>query len=151
VTSELGEPNEKKQTWSIEGATVSIDSGKLEVVLSDGRRHRYPVTWSKQDGSVIIATPLGSLRLQAKRGSAALAGLGGAGRNIIKSSMPGKIVRILCKRGDAVTAEQPLLIIEAMKMENEIRAPLDGIVEEISVQEGQKVETGALLLRLEAK
>jgi biotin carboxyl carrier protein len=60
--------------------------------------------------------------------------------------MPGKIVRLLVQTGDRVSARQPIVVIEAMKMENELRASRDGIAVEISVQPGQSVEAGALLV-----
>ena len=66
----------------------------------------------------------------------------------IKSQMPGKIVKILVKDGDEVTKDQPVLVMEAMKMENEIRATAAGRVESVLVQEGQAVETGTELIRL---
>lgn len=66
----------------------------------------------------------------------------------IKAQMPGKIVRVNIKPGDAVEKDQSLLVMEAMKMENEIRAPQAGRVEKIEVNEGQAVESGALLLTL---
>jgi biotin carboxyl carrier protein len=64
----------------------------------------------------------------------------------IKSQMPGKIVRILIRAGDEVKKGQALLVMEAMKMENEIKAIQDGVVKEIKVTEGQAVETGAELI-----
>lgn len=67
----------------------------------------------------------------------------------IRSQMPGKIVRVLVKAGQAVAKDQPLLVMEAMKMENEIRAGSAGTVKEIKVQENQAVESGADLLILE--
>jgi biotin carboxyl carrier protein len=60
--------------------------------------------------------------------------------------MPGKVVRVLVKAGDAVTARQPVVVVEAMKMENELRASRDGTVAEIHVREGMSVDAGALLL-----
>jgi biotin carboxyl carrier protein len=60
--------------------------------------------------------------------------------------MPGKIVRVLAKVGVAVQARQPLIVVEAMKMENELRATRAGVVSELLVQEGQSVDAGALLL-----
>ena len=64
----------------------------------------------------------------------------------IKSQMPGKIVRILAKAGDAVKKGQSVMVMEAMKMENEIKAAQDGTIKDIKVTEGQAVETGAELL-----
>jgi biotin carboxyl carrier protein len=63
--------------------------------------------------------------------------------------MPGKIVEVLVAVDDEVAKEQGLLVIEAMKMENEVRSPASGRVKEILVTPGQAVETGALLVRLE--
>jgi biotin carboxyl carrier protein len=63
--------------------------------------------------------------------------------------MPGKIVRILVKPGDSVLARQGLVVVEAMKMENELRAPKAGTVAEVRVTEGASVEAGAVLVVVE--
>ena len=60
--------------------------------------------------------------------------------------MPGKIVRVLVREGDQVRARQPIVVVEAMKMENELRAERDGTVTEILVAEGRTVDSGALLV-----
>ena len=67
----------------------------------------------------------------------------------IKSQMPGKIVKILVKAGDSVKRGDRVLVMEAMKMENEIKASQDGVIKEVKVVEGQAVETGAELLKFE--
>ena len=67
------------------------------------------------------------------------------GRQQIVAPMPGKIVRVLVKSGDAVEAGQGLLVVEAMKMQNEIRSPKSGVVERLLVQEGQAVNAGEIL------
>jgi len=59
--------------------------------------------------------------------------------------MPGKIVRVLVVAGDKVEAGQGLLVVEAMKMQNEIRAPKSGTVERVLVSEGQAVNSGHVL------
>ena len=64
----------------------------------------------------------------------------------IAAPMPGKIVRVFVRPGDAVTARQPLVVVEAMKMENELRASRDGTVAEVHVREGLSVEAGAPLI-----
>lgn len=73
----------------------------------------------------------------------------GAGPQRIIAPMPGKIVRVLVKAGDEVKARQGLVVVEAMKMENELRAARDGRVRDISVVEGQSVDAGAILLVVE--
>jgi len=69
-----------------------------------------------------------------------------AGPQRIAAPMPGKIVRVFVRPGDAVTARQPLVVVEAMKMENELRASRDGTVAEVHVREGHSVEAGAPLI-----
>jgi biotin carboxyl carrier protein len=68
------------------------------------------------------------------------------GRQQIVAPMPGKIVRILVKPGDAVESGQGLLVVEAMKMQNEIRSPKSGKVEKIAAKEGDTVNSGDVLL-----
>jgi biotin carboxyl carrier protein len=72
-----------------------------------------------------------------------------AGLQRLKAEMPGKVVRVLVKEGDSVACDQGLLVLEAMKMQNEIRAPKSGIVREIRVSPGTAVGTGEFLLSLE--
>lgn len=67
------------------------------------------------------------------------------GRQQIVAPMPGKIVRLLVKFGDPVEAGQGLLVVEAMKMQNEIRSPKRGTVERVLVVEGQAVNAGQVL------
>ncbi len=70
-------------------------------------------------------------------------------QKIVKAALPGTILKIIVSPGDRVSAGDTLLILEAMKMENEIVAPSSGVVKEIRVKEGQKVETGDVLVVLE--
>ncbi|RPJ54475.1 MAG: hypothetical protein EHM24_31740 [Acidobacteria bacterium] len=63
--------------------------------------------------------------------------------------MPGKIVRVLVAPGDHVAARQGLVVVEAMKMENELRAPRAGRVKDVHVAEGALVESGRLLVVVE--
>ena len=72
--------------------------------------------------------------------------IGGSG--VVKAMMPGRVVRVLVAKGDAVRKGAGLLILEAMKMENEIAAPADGTVDELFVEAGQTVESGAELLHI---
>lgn len=66
----------------------------------------------------------------------------------VKALMPGRVVRVLVGKGDAVRKGAGLLILEAMKMENEIQAPADGTVDELFVTPGQTVEAGADLVHI---
>ncbi|HVM25917.1 MAG TPA: acetyl-CoA carboxylase biotin carboxyl carrier protein subunit [Candidatus Limnocylindrales bacterium] len=72
-----------------------------------------------------------------------------AGPVVVKATLPGLVVAIAVDEGDDVEEGAPLLTIEAMKMQNEVRAPRAGRVIEVGVRSGQAVATGAALLRLE--
>lgn len=72
------------------------------------------------------------------------------GHGLISAPMPGKIVEVKVKVGEAVQKGQSLVVIEAMKMQNELAAAIDGVVKEISVQPGAAVESGQKLILVEA-
>lgn len=67
----------------------------------------------------------------------------------IRSQMPGRVLKVLCREGESVQAEQRLFIIEAMKMENEIRVSESKKVKTIHVTEGQSIESGQILIEFE--
>jgi len=73
----------------------------------------------------------------------------GAGPTAIVAPMPGRVVKLLVAAGDAVAARQGLVVVEAMKMENELRAPKPGRVVEVRVTEGMSVEANAVLVVVE--
>jgi len=107
-------------------------------VLTD----RAPGRLNVRVGAISIGATLNGRR---RRGRSD-AGDAGAGPQRLTAPMPGKIVRVLVKTGEAVRARQPLVVVEAMKMENELRAAGAGLVAEIHVREGQSVDPGDLLL-----
>ncbi|MBX3017143.1 MAG: acetyl-CoA carboxylase biotin carboxyl carrier protein subunit [Bdellovibrionaceae bacterium] len=74
-------------------------------------------------------------------------GFGGAAD--LRAGMPGKIIEIFVKPGDIVKENKPLLIMEAMKMENEMRATRDVVIKEVKVKQGDSVESGAVLIKFE--
>ncbi|MCH9681746.1 MAG: acetyl-CoA carboxylase biotin carboxyl carrier protein subunit [Deltaproteobacteria bacterium] len=63
--------------------------------------------------------------------------------------MPGRVVRVMVSEGEAVEADAPLLIVEAMKMENEVRTPTAGVVRTVSVAAGDTVDAGQTLCELD--
>jgi biotin carboxyl carrier protein len=67
------------------------------------------------------------------------------GRQQVVAPMPGKVIRLLVRAGEEVEEEQGLLVVEAMKMQNEIRSPKSGTVERVLVAEGQAVNAGEVL------
>src|SRR5688572_28375299 len=104
-----------------------------------------------------VAIPLaitrapGSPRPSAKPLGRQRAGDQGAasGSRAIVAPMSGRIVKVLVKPNDSVSARQPLVVVEAMKMENELRAPRSGTIAEVRVSEGSSVEANTVLVVLE--
>jgi biotin carboxyl carrier protein len=72
----------------------------------------------------------------------------GPGAGTINASMPGRVVKILIKEGDSVEQGQGLLILEAMKMENEIKAPRSGVISSLKISEGESVESGVIMVEI---
>ena len=117
-------------------------------VLAGGHSHEVCVT-PYPDGRLILQT--GRFEFDAEvQDPRAWSGRrhGGAeaeGRQQILAPMPGKVIRVLVKTGDDVKAGQGLLVVEAMKMQNEIRSPKNGKVERVMAEEGQAVNAGEVL------
>ena len=85
---------------------------------------------------------------QARAGAAAAGAAPGQSARVL-APMPGRITRVLVKAGDRVAARQGLVVVEAMKMENELRAPRAGTVAEVRAVEGALVEANAVLIVIE--
>ena len=84
-----------------------------------------------------------------RRSAHAEGALHGHGQVTIVAPMPGRVVRVLVANGDQVDVRQPVVVVEAMKMENELRAPRAGHVKEIAVAPGTSVEAGRVLAVIE--
>lgn len=119
-----------------------------EVVLTDfnGVDRRFTVARHGRD--VYVDSARGPVHLDA------LPRFPDPGSSVAKGSlvapMPGSVIRVGAQVGDTVTAGQPLIWLEAMKMEHTINAPADGVLAELIVDPGQQVEVGAVLARVEA-
>jgi biotin carboxyl carrier protein len=93
-------------------------------------------------GPSVVPVALNGRRRSGRKEEGALSG---SGPQRLLAPMPGKVVRVLVKKGDPVRARQPIAVIEAMKMENELRAGRDGVIAELPVTGGQSVEAGTLI------
>jgi acetyl/propionyl-CoA carboxylase alpha subunit len=118
-------------TWSLlldgEVVTVDVDPGKDGELLCDVR-------------GMVVPVRLVDARRRLLEKAQAVTGAGAKGPLVIVAPMPGKVVKLLVKAGDAVAANQPVAVVEAMKMENEIRSSRAGSVDTVHVKEGQTVE-----------
>ena len=121
----------------VENGNAGVVSHEIPVAVDPvTRQHVFGI------GPVPVAVSLNARRRYGRKDDA---GSGGSGPQRIVAPMPGKVVRVVGKVGDAVAQRQPVVVIEAMKMENELRASRDGTITEVLVQEGQSVEAGVLL------
>jgi biotin carboxyl carrier protein len=120
--------------------SLLIDNATAEVsVMSRGDEFTVAV-----NGRTHHLKLLDERALRRRAGKAA-----GDGAHEIRAAMPGKVVAVLIEKGAKVERGQGLLVIEAMKMENEIAAPRAGTVTELRVSPGQAVEAGELLARVD--
>lgn len=118
---------------------VRIDGEQHEVTLLTREPFRLQV-----DGIEVDASAIDERSLAAARGTRQRS----AGRHEVRAPMPGLLKVVHVREGDTVAADAPLLTLEAMKMENEIRAPASGTITKLAAEAGTKVEGGAVLLVL---
>lgn len=144
--------------WKIilDGQPVNADvvevAPNIISVLLDGQAFEFSVTPSA-DGALRLRTGYQEFSAdvadpRAWRGRRHGA-LEAEGRQQVLAPMPGKVIRLLVKVGDRVEAGQGLLVVEAMKMQNEIRSPKSGTVERLVAVEGQAVNAGEVLAWVE--
>lgn len=125
--------------WAVRSLRLLRDGTQYSLVHNrNGNVHEILMQGSRFE--VEIVDPL-AMRRKSRED------MGGEG-GIVKALMPGRIVRVLVEPGQVVQRGTGLMILEAMKMENEIQAPADGKVEEIFVKSGETVEGGASLVHL---
>jgi len=137
--------------------TVALDGAPMEVDLAETGRafasllvggESHEVAIEKAAEGYVVHFPADAVAValaeSARGAAAATARPSGPAR--LTAPMPGRIVRVLRGPGAEVAAGDGLVVIEAMKMENELKSPRAGQVQEVSVREGQAVEAGALLL-----
>ena len=131
-----------------DGSAVGLVSATPDrVVLSvDGVEHAFDV--ARYGDEVFVDSPLGPVRLTAQARfpdpDSAVA------QGSLLAPMPGSVIRVGAAVGDKVKAGQPLIWLEAMKMEHTITAPGAGVLAELNVAAGQQVDVGAVLARIDS-
>jgi biotin carboxyl carrier protein len=161
---ELGTDDDGRPRVVVDGKARDVELTRVE----DGAwllRHGLAQTFARVDGDgakttvslkrgaadvVVVAAEVAEARsasvaalVKSARAAAA------SGPLTVKSPMPGRLVKVLVKAGQRVTAGQPVVVVEAMKMENELRAPRAGLVKDVRAAEGAAVESGQDLVTLE--
>ena len=135
-------PAEAGATFSIE----PLDDGCYSVLIQ-GRSYRVSRSTLGElqvNGRTIPVEVFDPRALRARS-----RGQGAQGRQNVAASMPGKVIRILVAQGDSVEAGQGLVVVEAMKMQNEMKSPKAGRVAEIKTKEGAAVTAGDVLVVVE--
>ncbi len=135
-----------KQTYRLK--VVAGDGGRLEVHDEEGRTHLVEVVGTdlRVDG---LAFPL-KVRKAPPKVEGAMRGTGGAaGVTTVKPPMPGKIAKVQVKSGDAVQPGDVLVILEAMKMQNEIISPVEGVVKSMEVKVGDSIDSKKVICTIE--
>ncbi len=134
-----------------------IDRATLSMILEGDRNisHEVILLDGREPGDLEVHLRAGVVRARiaaagerGRRSSGAGPG-GPGGPQRVTAPMPGKIVKVLVKAGDEVAVRQGLVVIEAMKMENELRATRAGHVKDVHVAEGDLVDAGRLLAVIE--
>jgi len=148
-------------TASIDGRARRVDAARIDahtmsLVIDngdhgDGRAASYDVSVASNPATGLLQVRIGTAVIDValdggRRRRRDSGGHPAAGPQRIVAPMPGKVVRVGVKTGDAVRARQTVVVVEAMKMENELKAARDGVVGELLAVEGASVEAGALLV-----
>lgn len=144
---------------TIDDEPIEIDfrrlpSGGITSLLLDNRSISAVVEEHGDDWEVLILGELYSVKVQDERsfrlGQRGGHGIGVDGEAVVSSPMPGIIVAVPVAEGDAVKLGDKVIILESMKMENELRAPCDGVVTHVNVAAGASVEKDQALVTIAA-
>ncbi|MFA4893511.1 biotin carboxylase N-terminal domain-containing protein [Brevundimonas sp.] len=144
--------------WNgVVGFRANAPATTTQRVIVNGRPHDVPLLTNEQPVTSYVALSAGK-GVVFENGSAfeiraftpAGAGGGAASDGSLRAPMPGKIVATPARAGDAVTKGQPVVVLEAMKMEHALVAPFDGVVAEVAVTVGDQVTDGTVLARVTA-
>ena len=141
-----GQPRETTLAELADGASIEEVEPGVYSILRAGRSYIARVT----DSGVVVDgygfdVQIRDPRALVRRGNDA----GGAGRQSVKAPMPGKVVRVLVAVGDSVEAGQGLVVVEAMKMQNELKSPKTGKVAQLATEMGAAVAAGEVLVVVE--
>lgn len=150
---------------SLDGRTCRVDAHQIagswslligpEAGEASGARRSYEVAFDADgdglrvhvDGVAVPVSFPGAQRRSRRQGGGAATG---AGQQIVSAPMPGRVVKVLVAAGDVVADRQPVAVLEAMKMQNDVRAPRAGRVAEVRAIEGALVESGTVLVVIDA-
>jgi biotin carboxyl carrier protein len=128
---------------------VRVDDYTLSLLVDTVHSREVVITPDAAGGPLTVrvgAAPIAVTLNGRRRGVSREGPAARSGPQRVVAPMPGKVIRVPIAAGDNVRAGQPLVVVEAMKMENELRAGRDGTVADVYAREGMSVEAGALLV-----
>ncbi len=156
LTVGLSELGEGQYEITLEGEKIHVDAVKsgrtIYSIIEAGRQYEAMVDERGAHGfDVLVSGRLFHLEAIDERSRLLTATVHAAeaGKQTVEAEMPGKVVRLCVSVGERVCEGQGVVIVEAMKMENEIASPIEGVVTEIAVAEDQTVEAGTRLFVVE--
>ena len=141
----------------VDGEAIVVDVSQIGVpelysILLNGHSYEVLVEEQRQEYAVTLAGQQFHVQVEDERTRRLNAGRKGPlipkGELVVKAPIPGLVVKVLVSEGEDIPEDHPLVILEAMKMENEIRSLRAGVVRSVAVVAGQRVEQGAALLVL---
>lgn len=150
--------NDRPATLQLEGSRFEFDGLKREYsmeasgpgifsILIEGRSYQATIL---APGTIQVNGRIFSVEIFDPRELRARSSAGAShGRQNIVAPMPGKVVRLLAAAGDRVEAGQGLIVVEAMKMQNEMKSPKAGMVAEVKTKDGATVAAGEILIVIE--
>ncbi len=155
-TVEIEETGKSLYRVAVDGSEFLVDGKKTGLtnysLIVDNRSFEIEVDISEDEYRVLVDGRSYHIDLLDER-RMRVGGLQSAiqlqGRQNVSVPMPGKVIAVLVSEGDAVERGQGLVIVEAMKMENEVRCPINGEVKEVRVKPGDALEAGAILVVVE--
>jgi len=136
----VGEKRVAVEVFEQGGRTTYVVGNKVVDLVTDGAGAERVVVTRGVRASVRVETE--RERMEASAGG----GAGGSAEKLVKAPMPGRVIKILVEAGQEVVAGQALLVVEAMKMENEVKAKGPGTVQTVHVSVGATVEANAKLV-----
>lgn len=134
--------NEKKYNAEL----IKIDSNLYSMIL-DGQTCTVAIKKEGKSIEIFYKGDLFSFEIPSARDKSSLENASGVDK--ISAPMPGRVVKVLKKVGDIIKEGEGLIVVEAMKMESELKSSIDGKVSEISVKDGDTVDLGAHLITVE--
>jgi len=156
VAVDIEPAGDNRYTLTYEGRTVTVDALSLESgamsLLVEGTSHNVEVDEVGDELLVQVGGQTSRIDVADERRLRLRAGKAGfsvEGKQLIAAPMPGKVIKVLVKLGDEVKEGQGLVVVEAMKMENELKSPKAGKVVELPAREGTAVEINAKLVVVE--